>query len=255
METIRTLIVDDEALSRQRLRTLLADEPIVEVVGECADSVAALTAIRELRPALLFLDIQMPGMDGFQVVAQIDPEEGPAVVFATGYDEFAIQAFEANAIDYLLKPVGAARLRATIERVVSRLRAETSLADAQVRHARGAQLHVPGAAYRDRFSVRTGTRHVVLKAVDISWMEAADNYVRLHAAGNTHVLRARMSNLEETLDPRHFRRIHRSAIINVDHVCEIEAWGMGEYLFVLKDGSKVTSSRRYRQTVREVFGV
>ncbi|HEX8361518.1 MAG TPA: LytTR family DNA-binding domain-containing protein [Longimicrobium sp.] len=255
MERIRTLIVDDEILSRQRLRSLLSDEPGIEVVGEATTGVEALAAIQELRPSLVFLDVQMPEFDGFQVVAQLDPREVPAIVFATGYDEFAIRAFEANAVDYLLKPIRVERLRSAITRVVERLRTVSSGSGLTPEMSAILDAVATPGGYRERFAVKSGNRYLIVRSASIVWMEAADNYVRFHTATETHLFRAKMADLEKALDPRTFLRIHRSIIINVDKVQSIESWGMSEHLFVLQDGTKLTSSRRYRSVIRAVFGV
>lgn len=255
MAPIRILLVDDEALSRQRLRSLLAEETNAEVIGEAASGPEALALIEDLRPSLVILDIQMPEMDGFEVVAQLDPDDAPAVVFATGYDEFAIRAFEANAVDYLLKPIRPERLTAALGRVAERLRAGKAGQDPALAISAALGGVAPGGVYRERFAVRSGNSHLIIRADDIVWMEAADNYVRLHSATGTHLFRARMSDLEQSLDPRTFLRIHRSIIINIDRVQSIESWGMSEHLFVLKGGTKVTSSRTHRNAIRAVFGV
>jgi two-component system LytT family response regulator len=251
---IRTLVVDDEALSRERLTTLLAQEPDVEVVGECAGGRDAVERIRELRPDLVFLDVQMPEVDGFQVVAQLDPENAPAVVFATAYDEFALRAFDAAAADYLLKPVGPERLAVALDRVRARLPAGRTHTPLDPRVSSLLEGMATAGEHRERFAVRTGGRFVIVRADEIAWVEAADNYVRLHTATETHLFRATMAEMERMLDPRRFLRIHRSAIIAVDQVRAIEPWGLGEHQFVLADGTRLTSSRGYRKAIRSVFG-
>jgi two-component system, LytTR family, response regulator len=254
MPPIRTLIVDDEALGRERLRTLLAALPDVEVVGECCGGAEAITGIRRLDPDLVFLDVQMPGVDGFQVLAEIGAAGAPAVVFATAYDEFALRAFEANAVDYLLKPIGPARLSATVQRVRERLRGARGPASPDPRLAALLEGLEGAGGYRDRIAVRVGERFRVVRTDEVLCFEAAGNYVRIHTAGEKLLFRTTMAELERTLDPRRFLRIHRSTIVNADHVVTIEPWGLGEHLFTLGDGSKVTSSRRYRRAVRAAFG-
>ncbi|HEV3051995.1 MAG TPA: LytTR family DNA-binding domain-containing protein [Longimicrobium sp.] len=251
---IRTLVVDDEALSRERLATLLAREPDVQLLGECAGGRDAVTRIRELRPDLVFLDVQMPEVDGFQVVAQLDPENAPAVVFATAYDEFALRAFDAAAADYLLKPIGPERLAVTLDRVRARLPAGHAAAPLDPRVTSLLEGLANAGEHRERFAVRTGGRFVIVRADEIVLVEAADNYVRLHTARETHLFRATMAEMERMLDPRRFLRIHRSAIIAVEQVRTIEPWGLGEHQFVLADGTRLTSSRAYRKAIRTVFG-
>lgn len=251
---IRTLVVDDEALSRERLATLLAHEPDVELVGQCAGGGEAIDRIRDLRPDLVFLDVQMPGVDGFDVVAHLDPGNAPAVVFATAYDEFALRAFDAAAADYLLKPIGPERLSVTLERVRARLHAARAPAPLDPRVSSLLEEMASAGEHRERFAVRTGGRYVIVRAADIAWIEAADNYVRLHTATDTHLFRATMAEMERMLDPRRFLRIHRSAIIAVEQVRAIDPWGLGEHQFVLHDGSRLTSSRGYRKAIRSVFG-
>jgi len=251
--TLRTLVVDDEALARERLTTLLAAHLDVCVIGECASGEEAVDAIAAESPDLVFLDVQMPGGNGFDVVAGMGPERAPAVIFATAYDEFALRAFDANAVDYLLKPIGEERLAEALQRVRRRLGAGVAPA---VNPGLLALLQQLGEApaYRTRFAVRAGERFHVVRAADITWIEAADNYVRLHVSGGSHLLRATVREMEGMLDPRRFLRIHRSIIVNVERVQMLSAWGLGEYLFELADGTKVSSSRRYRGAVRQAFG-
>jgi two-component system, LytTR family, response regulator len=251
-EILSALIVDDEALARERLRTLLAAHAEVRLVGECAGGEEAVEAIAAHAPDLVFLDVQMPGCGGFDVVAAVGPERMPAVVFATAYDEFALRAFDADAVDYLLKPIGAERLREALHRVRQRLAAGAP----RLPPAFVAALEKLGSApaYRDRFAVRVGERFNVVRTADIAWIEAADNYVKLHAAGSAHLLRSPLREVEAMLDPRRFLRIHRSIIVNVDRVRALTSWGLGEYLFELADGTRVSSSRRYRGPIRDAFG-
>jgi two-component system LytT family response regulator len=251
---IRTLLVDDEALSRERLATLLAGEPDVELVGECAGGRDAVARIRELRPDLVFLDVQMPEVDGFQVVAQLGPHDAPAVVFATAYDEFALRAFDAAAADYLLKPIGPERLAVTLGRVRARLFPARGAAPRDAGVASLLEGMATAGEPRERFAVRTGSRYLIVRAADVAWVEAADNYVRLHTASGAHLFRATMAEMERMLDPRRFLRVHRSAIIAVDQVRAIDPWGLGEHQFVLADGTRLTSSRGYRKAIRAVFG-
>ena len=252
MRTIRTLIVDDEPLARERLRVLLSAEPDVELVGECADGDEAVAAIRASAPDLVFLDVQMPGTGGLDVIREVGPERMPFVVFATAYDEYAIRAFEVNALDYLLKPFDGDRMRTALDRARERIAADgVRLDPAVLRLLHG--LRSP-AAYPERLVVRTGTRYAVVRVADVDWMAAEDNYVRLHVGRESHLMRGTLTSLERTLDPRRFVRVHRSAMVNVDRVRSIESWGLGEYLLVLQDGTRVQSSRGYRDRVRDAFG-
>lgn len=251
MSHIRTLIVDDEALARERLRLLLAEEDEVVIVGESASGAGAVGDIQRLLPDLVFLDIQMPGVDGFDVVAQIGPDDCPAIVFATAHDDFALRAFETNAVDYLLKPIAADRLRATLHRAKARAtRPRGERFEAPV----PALIDVPGhGGWRDRLSVRVGNRYEIVRAEDLLWVEAADNYVRLHTRKGSYLYRATMSEVTAMLNPSRFLRIHRSSILNADAVKYIEPWGLGERQFVLEDGTQLVSSRPYRQAIRTMF--
>jgi len=252
MQKIRALIVDDEPLARERLRTLLAAERDVRVEGECADGDEAVAAIRATAPDLVFLDVQMPGTGGFEVIREVGAERMPFVVFATAYDAFALRAFEVGALDYLLKPFDEERVRTAMERVRERIASGgPRLDDGVLALLRG--LHAPGA-FPERLTVRTGTRYVVVPVADVDWIQAEDNYVRLHVGAATHLMRETLAAMERTLDPRRFVRVHRSTIVNVDRVRSIESWGLGEFLLVLHDGAKLQTSRGYRERVREAFG-
>lgn len=253
MEPLRTIIVDDEPLARERLRTLLLEIGDLTIATECEGGAEAVDAIRRFRPDVVFLDIQMPGLDGFDVISLLDPDDVPAVVFCTAYDHYALRAFEANAVDYLLKPVNAARLRATLTRARERAEsAKASHSPSELPHL--AAMLAGHPERRARLAIREQDRFVVLRTEDIVWVEAADNYVLLHTLNGMHRYRATMAQLETMLDPGKFLRIHRSIILNVDQVKVIEPWGMGEHVFVLSDGRKLTSSRRYRKPIRDVFG-
>jgi two-component system LytT family response regulator len=179
----------------------------------------------------------------------------PFIIFATGYDEFALRAFDANAIDYLLKPVAGDRLQQSLNRARERIGTGTDdpVAGASLRNLLQG-LAVPGT-YKERFAVRSGNQHLIVRTADILWIEAADNYVRLHTVSESHLLRATMIEMEQAVDPRRFMRIHRSVLVAVDHVQLIEAWGIGEHVFVLSDGTKLTSSRRYRREIKVGFGL
>jgi two-component system LytT family response regulator len=249
---IRTLIVDDEELARVRIRELLAREDDVEVVGECGDGEEALAAVAALAPDLVFLDVQMPEMDGFEVLQALPAARAPVVVFVTAYDEFALRAFDAHAIDYLLKPVHPERFATALERVRALVSRARSLA---VEERLDALLDSLGARRRwmERFVVRTGTRIHLVPAVDVDWIEAEGNYVRLHAGKRSHLLRAAMGTLSARLDPDRFLRIHRSLIVNVDRLREVHTYGKGSYVLVLADGTQLTSSTGYRVEVERLI--
>jgi two-component system LytT family response regulator len=251
--TIRALIVDDEPLARTRLRALLDGEADVEVVGECGDGQAALAAVAELAPDLLFLDVQMPALDGFGLLEALGPGRLPAVVFVTAYDRYALRAFEVHALDYLLKPFDRDRFRKALDRARAQLAAAgRGAADprllALLEDTRGARRPL------ERLVVKSAGRVFFLRTEEIDWIEAAGNYVRLHAGADTHLLRDTMNGLEARLDPQRFLRVHRSTIVNVDRIQELQPWFHGDYLVILRDGTQLTLSRGYRPKVEEHFG-
>jgi two-component system LytT family response regulator len=252
MESIRVLIVDDEPLAREGVRLHLELEPEFEVVGEAGSGEEAVALIEELRPHVVFLDVQMSGIDGFGVVETVGAERMPVTVFVTAYDQFALKAFEAHALDYLLKPFDAERFRKAIERVRAQL---------NVRHTDGveAQLAELLAELRgkreflERIVVRSGGRILILRVEDIDWLEAASNYVRIHAGGRQYLLRETMSNLEARLDPEAFVRIHRSTMVRLDRIRELEPLFQGDYVLILEDGTRLTSSRGYRDRLQAML--
>ena len=242
---IRALVVDDEPLARARVRQLLEEDDDVTLLGECADGVEAIAAIREQRPDLVFLDVQMPEKGGFDVLAALDPADRPAVVFVTAHDHHAIQAFEVNALDYLLKPFDEDRFRRTLARAKAALRT-----DPHELHRRTLalleELKSPRPAPADRLMIREAGRLFFLRTDEIDWIESDGNYVRLHASGASHQLRETLSRLEAQLDPGRFLRIHRKAIVNLDRVKEIQPLFHGEHRVILADGTELTLSRGYR---------
>jgi two-component system LytT family response regulator len=254
---IRTLVVDDEPLAREGIRVRLAVERDVEVVGEAADGPAAVEAIRRLLPDLVMLDVQMPGMNGFEVLARVAGDCLPAVVFVTAYDSYALRAFEVHALDYLLKPFTAARLHEAVARARESLERDGDRADLDAmlrlieeRERSGANPPAdrrPGQARR--WALRDGERWLMLRADEVDWIEAAANYVRFHARGTAFLLRGTMAALEATLDPRQFARIHRSTIVNLDRVREVRPEWHGDFDVVLTDGQVLRMSRRYRQAL------
>jgi two-component system LytT family response regulator len=251
MSTIRVIIVDDEELGRQRVRDLLRSEGGFEVVAECADGNTAVEQIQELRPDLVFLDVQMPGMDGFQVLESLDAAVMPVVVFITAYDEFAVRAFEANAVDYLMKPFYKPRFHAAVER--ARARVEQARLKGLDRRLLSLIEGAPGPSKPDRFVIRQGSRIYFLASEEVDWLEGEGNYVRLHSGGKSHLIRSMIGTLVERLDPRRFIRVHRSVIVNVDGIKEIQVFGRGTYVLVLRDGSKLRSSATFRAAVEALI--
>jgi two-component system, LytTR family, response regulator len=243
---LRSLIVDDELLARQRLRRLLQDEPDIEVVGECADGLEAVRDIEALAPDLVFLDIQMPELDGFGVIEAVGPQHMPATLFVTAYDQFALKAFEVHALDYLLKPFDAERFAAAMLRVRTWIQGQTRPSLEPLLKQVQADRPPP-----DRLLVKEGNRYTFVRPAMIQWVEAEDNYVRLHVEGTSHLVRQTMAGMLGKLPQARFRRIHRSAIVNLDYVQHLEPWSGGDYLLTMRDGSQLTLSRTYRNQLGE----
>jgi len=242
--SIRALLVDDEVLARLALRQALAAHPDVDIVGECGNAAEAQQAIQALAPELLFLDIRMPGMDGFKLLHQLQPQALPMVVFTTAYGQHALRAFDAGALDYVLKPIDQARFDQALERVR--------------RHWHGLQapaMATAHAAHLQRISVRVG-EHIRVVAVDaIDWIRADGNYVQIHADGSRYLHRETLSHLLATLDPARFLRIHRGVIVNVDRIREVHPLFNGNAEIVLRDGTRLDLSRRFRAGARAVLGL
>lgn len=245
MEPIRALIVDDEPLARERIRDLVERDAEVELVGECRDGQEAVSAIRELAPDVVFLDVQMPEKSGFEVVDEIGVANLPVVVFVTAYDTFALKAFEVAALDYLLKPFDEDRFALTLERAKAQVRSRQPNAFQQRVLSMMEQLR-PAPAVLERIMLKTGGSLVFLKTEDIDWIAAEGNYVRLHVGSGSHLVRETIHSLDEQLDPRRFLRVHRSTIVNLDRVREIQPLVHGEHRVVLKNGTTLTLSRGYR---------
>jgi two-component system LytT family response regulator len=251
--TIRAVVVDDEPLARLRIRSLLAEAEDVEVVAECANGREAIGAIEGSPPDLLFLDIQMPELDGFDVLQAIGVGRVPVVIFVTAYDRFALRAFEAHALDYLLKPFDDERFEAALQRARERIRQQQG-GDLD-RRLRALLEEVRGdRGYLQRLVVPTGPRSVFVRTEEIDWIEAERNYIRLHVGGRAHLLRGNLSRIESALDPAAFCRIHRSTIVNIDRIHAVESLFGGEYLVVLHDGTKLTSGRSYRRNLHALMG-
>lgn len=252
---LRTVIADDERLARQKLMILLESEPSVNVIAECQDGRQTVAAIRSFHPDLLLLDIQMPDLDGFQVLREIPAEEMPVVIFTTAYDQYAIRAFEANALDYLLKPFDQERLHHAVARAQSELRKKR---DHAITHRILSLLSqvgsaAPGAATPDqRLVIKANGRVVFLDLDNIEWVEAAANYVRLNVGKESYLFRETISRISERLDANHFVRIHRSTIVNVRKIKELIPVNSGEYVVVLKSGRELSCSRGYRAALQEI---
>jgi two-component system, LytTR family, response regulator len=255
VSSLRVLLVDDEPLVRVGLRGLLAEEPEVVVVGEARNGVEALELIGSLTPDLVFLDVQMPGLDGLGVLNALAPEERPPVVFVTAFDQYAVRAFDLHAVDYLLKPFDAERFHVALARAQERLAARDPGPARESLRALLAELRGGDAAGPDRLAVREQGRIVLVPTAEIDWIEAADNYVRLYRGGQYHLLRESLGRLEERLDRRRFARIHRSAMVNLDRVRALEPGPGGEYDVILQDGRRLTLSRGYRDRFQERFRV
>ena len=247
----RTLIVDDEQLARERLRQLLADQPEIELVGECADGLEAVAAIKEQSPDLVFLDIQMPELDGFAVLEAINVEPMPVIVFVTAYDKFALRAFEVHAVDYLLKPFDRERFESALRRALDQVRHREDPARAQAQAALLTEIQAPTKPI-ERLAIKSGGRIVVVKTADIAWIESAHNYVEIHDDKQAHLLRESIGSIETRLPSDKFVRISRSVIVNVDRVKELEPLFGGEYTVTLQNGQRVTLSRRYRHKLPQL---
>jgi two-component system, LytTR family, response regulator len=242
---MRTLIVDDEPLACDRIRMLLDGEPELEIVAECRNGNDALRAIERLNPDLVFLDIQMPELTGFEVLERLNPARIPVVVFVTAYDQYALKAFEVSALDYLLKPFD----RERFQRALDRARAELDRRKSGAVNEKVLKLLLElrrGKKCVDRLIVRTGGRVLFLRIDEIDWIEAAGNYVRLHAGKEEYLYRETMTKLEEQLNPDRFARVHRSTIVNIERIKELQPWFRGDYMILLRDNSKLLLSRTYR---------
>lgn len=243
---IPTVLADDEVLARQKLRQLLRDEPEIEVVGEGMTAAETIDLVRVTQPQLLFLDIQMPGMDGFDLAAEVCSSktvQPPHIIFTTAHDQYALRAFEIHAVDYLLKPFTRERLSSAVERARKEILLGSQMAGNNTPAAKN------GSHYTNRIVFKSRGRIVFLPVSDIRWIAAEENYVRISTQGETHLLRETMAHLEEKLDPEMFLRIHRSSIVNLQHVKEVRTETDGEYAVVLINGEKLCMSRGYRSRI------
>ncbi|HEY2469608.1 MAG TPA: LytTR family DNA-binding domain-containing protein [Terracidiphilus sp.] len=246
---IQTLIADDEVLARQKLRRLLQQEPDIDIIGEGSTATEIIDLVNVTRAQLLFLDIQMPGMDGLQLIRALceSPEAHmPSIVFTTAYDQYALRAFDVKAIDYLLKPYTAERLHSAVQRVRNQLQGSNRSAAATGDTANG-------RSYADRIVFKSRGRILFLPVSEIRWIGAEENYVRICTASESHLLRETMASTEKRLDPRQFLRVHRSAIVNLRFIKEVRTEGKGDFVVHLLNGQKVTMSRSYHSRIGELL--
>jgi two-component system, LytTR family, response regulator len=250
--SIRALIVDDEPLARQSVRRLLKNHPDIFVLDECGDGQSAVATILSHRPDLVFLDVQMPELDGFAVVNRIGVEHMPATIFVTAYDQYALAAFDANALDYLLKPFGKARFDRALSRVRERLAAhpDPEIIQRLLRTIASSA----GKIYVDRLPVAENGRIVLLKTREIQWIESAGNYARVHISSRHYEIRETLTNLERKLNPRDFVRIHRSTIVNLQYIKEVHPWFHGYHVVLLENGQELRMSR-YQTEIAERLGL
>ena len=250
---VRVLLVDDEPLARAMLREMLSVDPDVEIVGECVNGSEAVEVINATVPDLVFLDVQMPEVGGFEVLEALVQDQIPHVIFVTAYDQYAVRAFEVHALDYLLKPFDRERFDLSWQR-----------AKAQILHERdgGVDQRIlalleemkAGSKYLERLVIKAAGRIYFLETNDIDWIEAEGNYVSVHAGKKSHLLRETISSLESQLDPKKFLRIHRSSIVRIDRIRELQPWFHGEFRVVLQNGMQLTLSRNYRDKLQEALG-
>jgi two-component system LytT family response regulator len=250
---VRVLVADDEPLARERLRTLLAPENWLELVGECPTGTDAIDAIDRLEPDRVFLDVQMPGASGFEVIEAVGAERMPLVVFVTAFDHYALRAFDVHALDYLLKPFDRQRFQEALGRARQRLE-RPSNGDLERRLLELVQDLKPSTQKLERFVVKSGGRVFFVRTAEIDWIEAAGNYVKLHVGNQAHLFRETMNAIEAQLDPDSFFRIHRSHIVNIERVKELQPWFNGEYVVFLRDGTRLTLSRSYRDKLQDRLG-
>jgi two-component system, LytTR family, response regulator len=248
--TIRVLIVDDEAVARRRMKRLLGDEPDVTIVGECADGASAVETILAEHPDLVLLDVQMPELDGFEVVNALPEADLPAILFVTAHDVYALRAFDVHAIDYLLKPFTRERFRTALARARERL----SRRDHHAGLAALAASLRERPKYLSRVPVRINGKIVLVDLAAVDWLEAADNYVKLHASTHEYLMRETLASLETQLDPNRFVRIHRSAIVQIDRIAELHPATHGDFDVVLRTGTRLTLSRTWRDRVKQAIG-
>jgi two-component system LytT family response regulator len=253
MADLRAIVVDDEPLARERLRTFLSNEPGVTVIGECQNGDEAIIAVRRDKPDLLFLDVQMPGMNGFEVLQKLNGSAPHAVIFTTAHDQYAVQAFEVHAVDYLLKPFDRERLRLALERARTRA-ATTKPDDLQTKLAAMLEDLKAGARQPERIPVKSNGKVTFVRIPEIDWIASADNYVELHVGNHSHLIRETMNSIATRLPTEQFVRVSRTSIVNLSRVKELQPLFHGEYTITLTTGARVTLSRSYRDQLPR-FGV
>lgn len=250
---IRALVVDDEPLARDMIREMLANDSDVEIVAECANGREAVTAIKSTAPDLVFLDIQMPELGGFEVLESLEPEATPYIIFVTAYDQYAVRAFEVHAFDYLLKPFDQERFNVAWDRVKAQIKLEQS--GERDRHILALLEELKsGPRHLERLVIKNGGRVFFLNVQDVHCIESEGNYVRVFDDQKGYLLRETISSLEEQLDPKQFRRIHRSAIVKIDRIKEMQPWFHGEYRIIMENGKELTLSRNYRANFQGAVG-
>lgn len=248
---LRALIIDDEPPARSKIRKFLEARPDVAIVGEAGDGIEAINNILELRPDLIFLDIQMPRGDGFEVLRQVYPEHKPAVIFTTAYDEYAVRAFELEALDYLLKPFTAERFNAAVDRAI---RSRCAGEEITEKVARILNDFRPPASGVQRILVRDNGRMFFVKTAEIEWIEAEEKYVTLHTRAQKYLVRQSISNLEAQLVPAGFVRIHRCYLINLECLQEVVPWSHGDCMAILKSGDRLNVGRNYKEQLLQAMG-
>jgi two-component system LytT family response regulator len=259
MKTIRAVIVDDEPFARERVRRLLTEDSEIEIVGEAGDGAEAVSIIREKAPDLIFLDVQMPGKNGFDALAELAPEETPVVIFLTAYDSYAVRAFESAALDYILKPFDEERFQKAVNRAKNQFQQQTKAESNRNAVKLDDTLSEMGEAFDfargflERVMVKKGGRVFFFKTAEIEWIEAYGNYVRLHFEKATYLLRETITNLETRLDPKKFARVHRSGLVNLERIREMQPVYGGRAKLGLASGANLTVSRRYYQKLSKLF--
>jgi two-component system, LytTR family, response regulator len=252
MAKIRVVIIDDESPARRKIRRFLTSEPDFEVVAEASTGIDAVTLIQQENPDLIFLDIQMPGLNGFEVLAALDSDKLPTIVFTTAFDQFALKAFEVHALDYLLKPFEQSRFISVLARAIQ-LCQKTRPDDLTERMQRLLADLTPRPQYAERLLVHSGNRAILLAVEKIEWVESAKNYIALHVGKDSYLMRGTIEGFYERLDPAKFIRANRSQIVNIESIKELQPWFHGEYKIILKDGKEISWSRRYMDKTSELI--
>lgn len=253
VQRIRSIIVDDELLARRIIREMLEDDPEIEIVGECVNGHEAVEAIQSLKPDLVFLDIQMPEVAGFEVLEALKGDSLPIVIFVTAYDQYAVRAFEYHALDYLLKPFDRERFETALVRAKKQTRRERN-GELDRRILGLLEALKAENKYLERIVIKNGGRVFFLDTSEIDWIEAEGNYVNIHTDKKSHLLRETIGSLESQLDPKQFLRVHRSTIVKIDSIQELQPWFHGEYHIILRNGKNLTLSRNYREQLQAVLG-